>query len=118
MTQAFIGYPTSNNVKEFVCESDTEKSIVKNIVFKNKKAVARAVWKNEEMKEQIILEFLSAVKSEVKHYAKDPECLLKVTNPAVVTSFNNEAFYAQLIVANLVKPGKAKVYSREELCGL
>ena len=79
------------------------------------------------MKEQVILEVLSAVKSEVKHYAKDPECLLKVTNPAVVTSFNNEAFYAQLqekcpslclIVANLVKPGKAQVYSREELYGL
>lgn len=113
-------------MREFVCESDTERAIVKNIVLQNKKAVARAVWKNEEMKEQVFLEVLGAVKTEVKHYAKDPECLLKVIDPAVVTSFNNEAFYAQLqdkcpslclIFANLVKPGKAKLYSQEELHG-
>lgn len=49
-------------MREFVCESDTERAIVKNIVLQNKKAVARAVWKNEEMKEQVFIEFLSAVK--------------------------------------------------------
>lgn len=113
-------------MREIVCESDTDRAIVKNTVLQNKKAVARAVWKNEEMKEQVFLEVLGAVKTEVKHYAKDPECLLKVIDPAVVTSFNNEAFYAQLqdkcpslclIFANLVKPGKAKLCSQEELHG-
>ncbi|KAL9984664.1 hypothetical protein ACROYT_G006985 [Oculina patagonica] len=76
------------------------------------------------MKEQVFLEVLSEVKGEVKKYAKDPECMSKVTNPAVVTSFINEAFYGQLqekcprlslILAYGVKPRKARLYTSEEL---
>lgn len=117
MIQVFIGYFIFNKVKEFVCDLDIEKLIVKNIVFKNKKVVVRVVWKNEEMKEQIIFEVFSVVKFEVKYYVKDFECLLKVINLVVVIFFNNEVFYVQFIVVNFVKLGKVKVYSREEFCG-
>ena len=33
------------------------------------------------------------MKNEIKSYAKDRECMLKVSTPSVVTSFTNGAFF-------------------------
>ena len=65
------------------------------LTYKNVKPIAKAVWKDMSMKEEVFLDFLHDIKKEVKKYAKDPECLLKVTSPEVVTSFTNEAFFDQ-----------------------
>lgn len=82
-------------------------------MYKNVKPVA----KYKAMKKQVFLEVLSEIKSEVKKYAKDPECMLKVTDPAVVTSLTNEEIDVQLqekcprlclILAYVVKLGKAR----------
>ena len=55
------------------------------------------------------------MKNEIKSYAKDRECMLKVSTPSVVTSFTNGAFFSQLLqkcptlslfLVNAAKTGK------------
>ena len=55
------------------------------------------------------------MKKEIKSYAKDRECMLKVSTPSVVTSFTNGAFFSQLLqkcptlslfLVNAAKTGK------------
>ena len=109
---------------EYECKSATERSFAKNIAYKNPKAIAKSVWKDNDIKEHLFFEILKEIKQEVKKYSKDPECILKVESPAVVTSFTNGAFFNQLqekcprlcqVFANVVKPGKVQQYSSGEL---
>ena len=114
---------------EYECTSEraSERAIVKNIAFNNAKAVAKAVWKDTSLRDHVFLEALGSIKREVKNYAKDPTCVLKTASPAAVTSFTNGSFFNQLlqkcpklslVLSSIVQPGKAKLYTSEELLNL
>ena len=71
-------------------EKSTTRSVVKNAACGNNSALAKAVLKDQELKDLILMEMINEIKKEIRLYSKDPACLLKLKSPAV--------FYQQLLV--------------------
>ena len=79
-------------------EKSTTRSVVKNAACGNNSALAKAVLKDQELKELILMEITNEIKKEIRLYSKDPACLLKLKSPADIRRFWNESFYQQLLV--------------------
>lgn len=109
------------------CTTPSEKKNCKNIALGNFKAIAKAALEHTELKEELFLEVLTEIKKEVKKYAKSGDCALRVTTPAVVTSFTNGSFLEQFmercpklchVLTNIVNTGKSQLYSKEDTLSL
>ena len=79
-------------------EKSTTRSVVKNAACGNNSALAKAVLKDQELKDLILMEMINEIKKEIRLYSKDPACLLKLKSPADIRRFSNESFYQQLLV--------------------
>ena len=113
----FLGYPGSNKIVRHDVAKGPVRSIVVNAACGNNSALAKAVLKDTNLKEQILMGIINEIKREIRVYAKDPECLLKQKTPADITKFSTEEFYKQLfskspnlvmIIASVSQPGNLK----------
>ena len=98
LLQVFVGYPISGKMSEFKLEKNTTRSIVKNAAWGSVSALAKAVMKDRELNDLIMVEVMSAIKREIRTYSKDPECILKLKSPGDIRKFSNESLYQQLLV--------------------
>ena len=71
---------------------------MKNAACGNNSALAKAVLKDQELKDLILMEMINEIQKEIRLYSKDPVCLLKLKSPADIRRFSNESFYQQLLV--------------------
>lgn len=68
-------------------EKSTTGSVVKNAACGNNSALAKAVLKDQELKDLILMEITNEIKKEIRLYSKDPACLLKLKSPADIRRF-------------------------------
>lgn len=94
----FLGYPGSGQMSKFDVEHGSTRSIVKNAACGNNSALAKAVLTDANLKELILVGIINEIKKEIRLYAKDPECLLKLKTPRDIRNFSNESLYQQLLV--------------------
>lgn len=55
---------------------------MKNAACGNNSALVKAVLKDQELKDLILMEMINEIKKEIRLYSKDPACLLKLKSPA------------------------------------
>lgn len=82
-----MGYPVSGKITEYTVEKSTTRSVVKNAACGNNSALAKAVLKDQELKDLILMEITNEIKKEIRLYSKDPACLLKLKSPADIRRF-------------------------------
>lgn len=82
---------------------------MKNAACGNNSASAKAVLKDQELKDLILMEMINEIKKKIRLDSKDPACLLKLNSPADIRRFSNESFYQQLLVKS---PDLAVLLSR------
>ena len=113
----FLGYPNTGKVETHVIEKTCYRSIIRNAACGNNSALAKAVYKDCTLKEFVIVELINEIKKEIRQYAKDTECLLKMKSPEGMRKFSNLALYHQLLlkcpkfvqmIGSMCKPGKIK----------
>lgn len=81
---------------EFECKDAKEKKAIKNFAMRNFPAAAKALCSLESMKPHICVESTKQTMKQVTNYAKNPDCMLKVSTANSVSSFCNTQFYLQL----------------------
>ena len=63
-----------------------------NVVSANDSALAKAVYKDNTLKDLVLVEAIHEIKKETTQYAKDPECLLKLKSPEHIREFWTSLF--------------------------
>lgn len=113
----FLGYPGSGRIVKHNVASGPARSIVTNAACGNNSALAKAVLKDTNLKELILVGIINEIKREIRLYSKDPECLLKRKSPADIRKFTNELLLQQLlekcpklaiVIASICQPGSLK----------
>ena len=117
MLQVFLGYPNTGKVDKFKIDDPSSRSIIRNAASGNNNALAKAVYKDRNLKELVLVEAINDMKKEIRQYAKDPECLLKLKSPEDIQKFSNQSLYQQLLlkcpklavmIGSICQPGKIK----------
>ena len=113
----FLGYPNTGKIDKFKIDDPSPRSIIRNAASGNNNALVKAVYKDSNLKELVLVEAINDMKKEIRQYAKDPECLLKLKSPEDIQKFSNQSLYHQLllkcpklavIIGSLCQPGKIK----------
>ena len=104
-------------MSEFKFQKNTTRSIIKNAAWGNVSALAKAVMKDRELNDLIMVEVINAIKREIRTYSKDPEYILKLKSHGDIRKFSHESLYQQLLVkcpklavliASIRQPGNLK----------
>ena len=113
----FLGYPNTGKVDTYLIEKSCHRSIIRNAACGNNSALVKAVYKDCTLKEFVLVELINEIKKEVRQYAKDTECLLKLKSPEDIRKFSHLSLYHQLLlkcpkflmmIGSICKPGKVK----------
>ena len=78
MLQVFLGYPNTGKIDKFKIDDPSPQNIIRNVASGSNNALAKAVHKGRNLKELVLIEAINDMKKDIRQYAKDPECLLKL----------------------------------------
>ena len=73
----------------YLIEKSCHRSIIRNAACGNNSALVKAVYKDCTLKEFVLVELINEIKKEVRQYAKDTECLLKLKSPEDIRKLHN-----------------------------
>ena len=113
----FLGYPGTGRIVKHDVTSGPKRSIVVNAACGNNNALAKAILKDTNLKELILVGIINYIKREIRMYSKDRECLLKQKTPADIREFSSELLYQQLwvkcpklavLITSISQPGNLK----------
>ena len=93
-----LGYPNTGKVDTYLIEKSCHRSIIRNAACGNHSALVKAVYKDCTLKEFVLVELINEIKKEVRQYAKDTECLLKLKSPEDIRKFSHLSLYHQLLL--------------------
>ena len=115
--QVFLCYPNNGKIDKFKIDDPSPRSIIRNAASGNNNALVKAVYKDRNLKELVLVEAINDIKKEIRQYAKDPECLLKLKSPEDIQKLSNQSLYQQLLwkcpklvamIGSTCQPGKIK----------
>ena len=101
----------------YLIEKTCHRSVIRNAACGNNSALVKALYKDCTLKEFVLVELINEIKKEIRQYAKDKECLLKLKSPQDISKFSNLSLYHQLLlkchqflmmIGSISKPGKGK----------
>ena len=98
MLQVFLGYPNTGKIDKFQIDDPSARSIIRNVASGNNNTLAKAVYKDRNVKGLVLIEAINDIKKEIRQYPKDPECLLKLKSPENIQKFSNQSLYQQLLL--------------------